>query len=115
MAVVAAPPAKTSEERSTRIYVRTTPPGASVVLDGKELGTSDGLFLVPPGVRKITLEMEGYDPESKAVEVKEGWITRVEVRMERSGGKAGGGKATLSEDKIDEIKWTACPGQGEAE
>lgn len=85
LATVLAPPAKTSAERSTRIYVRTTPPGASIVLDGKELGTSDGLFLVPPGVRKITLEMDGYDPEAKTVDVKEGWITRVEVRLARKG------------------------------
>ncbi len=83
LATVLAPPAKTSTERSTRIYVRTTPPGASIVLDGKELGTSDGLFLVPPGVRTITLEMDGYDPEGRSVDVKEGWITRVEVRMEQ--------------------------------
>ena len=85
MATVFAPPAKTSAERSTRIYVRTTPPGASIILDGKELGNSDGLFLVPPGVRKITLEMDGYDPEGKTLDVKEGWITRVEVRMVKKG------------------------------
>lgn len=83
LATVFAPPAATSAERSTRIYVRTTPPGASIVLDGKELGTSDGLFLVPPGVRKITLEMDGYDPHGETLDVKEGWITRVEVRMVR--------------------------------
>lgn len=89
MATVFAPPAKTSAERSTRIYVRTTPPGASIVLDGKELGTSDGLFLVPPGVRKITLEMDGYDPETKSLDVKDGWITRVEVQMVKKGREAG--------------------------
>ncbi len=88
LATVFAPPAKTSAERSTRIYVRTTPPGASIVLDGKELGTSDGLFLVPPGVRKITLEMDGFDPETKNFDVKEGWITRVEVQMVKKKGDA---------------------------
>jgi hypothetical protein len=83
LATVLAPPATTSAQRSTRIYVRTTPPGASIILDGKELGKSDGLFLVPSGVRTITLEMDGHDPEAKTVDVKEGWITRVEVRMAR--------------------------------
>ncbi len=85
MASVLTPPVQTSAERSTRIYVRTIPPGASVVLDGKELGTTDGLFLVPPGVRTITLEMDGYDPKAERVDVREGWITRVEVRLARKG------------------------------
>lgn len=100
LAAVIASPAKTSTERSTRIYVRTTPPGASIHLDGKELGTSDGLFLVPPGVRKITLEMDGYDPEAKTVDVTEGWITRVEVRMV----KQLAGKTSDRDAGIEEIK-----------
>ena len=100
LAAVIAPPAKTSNERSTRIYVRTTPPGASILLDGKELGTSDGLFLVPPGVRKITLEMIGYDPEAQTVDVKEGWITRVEVRMV----KKAAGKILDRDARVEEIK-----------
>ncbi len=39
-------------ERSTRLYVRTIPPGADIKLDGQSRGTSDRLFKVPPGVRK---------------------------------------------------------------
>jgi type II secretion system protein G len=103
LATVFAPPAKTSAERSTRIYVRTTPPGASIVLDGKELGTSDGLFLVPPGVRKITLEMDGYHPEGRPIDVKEGWITRVEVRMVKKG--VASEAAMLSQAKLQLLKY----------
>ena len=99
MASVLAPPVKTSAERSTRIYVRTIPPGASVVLDGKELGTTDGLFLVPPGVRTITLEMDGYDPKAERVDVREGWITRVEVRLGKK--RKDAAAAALSPERAD--------------
>jgi hypothetical protein len=105
LATVLAPPATTSPERSTRIYVRTTPPGASIVLDSKELGTSDGLFLVPPGVRTITLEMDGYDPELKSVNVKEGWITRVEVRMARTGEKPDKAAAVPEPRVLHFVRW----------
>ncbi len=106
LSTVFAPPATTSAERSTRIYVRTTPPGASIVLDGKELGRSDGLFLVPPGVRTITLEMDGYDPHGETLDVKEGWITRVEVRMVRKGEKPlEGAAATVASEKLYFVRW----------
>ncbi len=106
MATMLGPPAETSPERSTRIYVRTTPPGASIVVDGKELGTSDGLFLVPPGVRTVTLEMDGYDPEAKRVDVREGWITRVEVTMKRGGTKPQGAGATASKSgSLYFVRW----------
>ena len=103
MASVLAPPVKTSPERSTRIYVRTIPPGASVMLDGKELGTTDGLFLVPPGVRTITLEMDGYDPKAERVDVREGWITRVEVRLEQARKKPG----ETAETRLERIHFDA--------
>ena len=106
MATMLGPPAETSAERSTRIYVRTTPPGASIVVDGKELGTSDGLFLVPPGVRTVTLEMDGYDPEAKRVDVREGWITRVEVTMNRGGTKPDGVGSTASKsESLYFVRW----------
>jgi len=73
----------TKQKPTTRLYVRTIPAGAKIVLDGEELGTSDGLFLVPPGVKKITLEMDGYDPKGETVEVRDGWITRVEVELKK--------------------------------
>jgi len=88
LGVLAAP--EMSRQPTTRIYVRTIPPGAQIELDGRQLGTSDGLFIVPPGVRKITVEMDGYDPEGKTVEVRDGWITRVEVRLKKRPGPEAG-------------------------
>ena len=92
LGVLAAAP-ETHQQPTTRIYVRTIPPGARIELDGRRLGASDGLFIVPPGVRKITVEMDGYDPEAKTVEVRDGWITRVEVRLNKRPGPGAGQQA----------------------
>ncbi len=71
-------------ERSTRLYVRTIPPGADIKLDGQSRGTSDRLFKVPPGVRKMTVEVEldGHYPKRQEVEIRGGRITRVELELE---------------------------------
>jgi RNA polymerase sigma-70 factor (ECF subfamily) len=71
-------------ERSTRLYIRTIPPGAEIRLNGKQRGFSDHLFRVPPGVRKMTLEVEldGHFPKQQEVEIRGGWITRVVLELE---------------------------------
>ena len=76
---VVAPPLQALEEPHTRLFVRTIPPGAKVILDGEVLGESDGLFLVSAGVRKITVELDGYHPNGQQVRLRDGWITRVEL------------------------------------
>lgn len=81
----AQPEIRLEETGSTRIFVQTVPPGAQVVLDGKPLGQTDILVLVPPGVRKISLELDGYQPEVHEVEVPKGWITRVEFQLQTVG------------------------------
>ncbi len=86
LAVVAPPPEKPLrliETPNTRLFVRTIPDGARIILDGKEVGQSDGLFLVSPGIRKITVELDGYYSEGRPVRVRDGWITRVELALRR--------------------------------
>jgi len=75
------PEIRLEEKASTRIFVRTVPPGAKIVLDGKPLGQSDGLFLVPPGVRRITVERDGFDPVVHEIDVREGRITPLEWKL----------------------------------
>jgi len=79
--VLAAQPVETSPTPTTRLYVRTIPPGARVVLDGKELGMTDGLFLVPPGMGKLSITLDGQQPEIRQVEISERRITRIEVTL----------------------------------
>ena len=78
-----AQPVETSSTPTTRLYVRTIPPGARVVLDGKELGTTDGLFLVPAGTGKLSVTLDGQQPEIRQVEIFEGRITRIEVTLKQ--------------------------------
>ena len=71
----AAPPA-------TRLYVRTIPSGATVQLDGKELGQSDGLFTVQPGTHTVRVELDGQTPHESRLDVTAGQITRLVVEFQ---------------------------------
>jgi hypothetical protein len=76
----------------TRLYVRTVPPGAKVTLDGKSLGKSDALFPVMPGTQTVQVELAGYLPEERRVEIRAEEITRVELELKRrpeAAGRAG--------------------------
>jgi hypothetical protein len=70
---------ETATKATTRLYVKTLPPGAQVTLDGKPLGASDGLFLVPAGTGKVSVQFDGGEPEVQQVDFVEGRITRVEI------------------------------------
>lgn len=84
-----------SSSLPTRLYVRTFPPGAKVLLDGKLLGTSDGLFVVPPGPARIAAELDGHKRETRQIEIQPEQITRVEMQLPRQpkpfGNQFGGG------------------------
>lgn len=68
---------------TTRLYVRTTPPGAKVSLDGQTIGVSPKLLIVPPGDHEVKLEAAGHEPQSRRVKVIDGQITRLEVALKR--------------------------------
>lgn len=88
LAPPAATPVESSSTPTTRLYVRTIPAGAQVTLDGKPLGASDGLFLVPAGTAKVAVGFDGHEPEVRQVEIAEGRITRIEIQL-AAGGVAG--------------------------
>jgi WD40 repeat protein len=71
------------QARSTWLFVQTRPPGAAIELDGEWLGTSDDLFLVPPGSYTITVELAGHQPRQEPIEVHEQRITRFVVILQR--------------------------------
>jgi hypothetical protein len=77
-------PVKTGEERDTLLYVRTDPPGAKVLLNGKELGTSNGLFHVEPGTGSILVELQGCKPGQRPVVIRANAVTRVELELKPS-------------------------------
>lgn len=89
LTMAAAPAVEQSPAPTTRLYVRTLPPGATVTVDGQSVGKSDGLFLVPPGVRKVTVELDGHGTQTRQIEVRDGWIRRVEIQLNDQGDSSG--------------------------
>jgi hypothetical protein len=75
-------PVKTGEKRDTLLYIRTDPPGAKVLINGKEVGTSDGLFHVEPGTGTILVKLEGREPGERPVIIRANAITRVELSLD---------------------------------
>jgi len=85
IALIFAASAARAGQLPTRLYVRTIPPGARVVVDGKELGLADGvssgLFVILPGDHTVTIELEGYAPEKRDIKATEEHITRVVISL----------------------------------
>ena len=70
-------PVKTAAGRDTLLYVRTTRRAKTVSLDGRKIGTSNGLFPVESGVATILLHLQGHQPTSVQVTIQANHITRV--------------------------------------
>lgn len=77
----AAEPPKTGEKRDTMIYVRSTPSGAKVLLDGEEIGRTNGLFRVDAGVATIVLELQGHAQVKQKITIPANGITRVVIEL----------------------------------
>ena len=75
-------PVKTGSKRDTLLYVRTDPPGAKVLLNGEELGITNGLFRVKPGSGTIFIELEGRKPGQRPVIIRANAVTRVELSLQ---------------------------------
>ena len=90
----------------TRLYVRTAPPGANVALDGKRLGKSDAIFSVAPGTQTVLVELDGFLPEERRVEIRAEEVTRVDLQLRRLPETAGqtGTPASPSAGTIDAEK-----------
>jgi hypothetical protein len=83
LVVLGAPTVETAKEPGTHLYVRTIPPGAKILLDDQP-GTTDGLFSpITPGKHRVVVELDGFVPERREVEVPQGRITRVEVSLKK--------------------------------
>ncbi len=76
-------PVEKAEAPQTLLYVRTTPAGARVCLDGKALGNSNELFPVKPGAYKIVVDLEGYEPQEQQIKIRDGRITRIELTLKK--------------------------------
>lgn len=98
---VAAEPQKVANqnEPQTLLFVRTAPAGASIRLEGKELGKSDGIFPVDPGTYKIVIDLTGHEPNQQQITIREGRITRIELTLNKEG-TAAADAAPISMDRL---------------
>jgi hypothetical protein len=77
-------PKKGALERNGTIIIDTTPDGASILLNGKLLDDQSPVTLqrTAPGTYEIRLELDGYHPWSKTLDVRPELVTFVnEVRL----------------------------------
>ena len=84
--IVSTPPSvETEKAPRTQVYVCTTPPGAQIAVDGQPRVTSPHLFDVPPGVRKMTIDvvLDDHYPKKRQVIIRGGRITRVMLDLTR--------------------------------
>jgi tetratricopeptide (TPR) repeat protein len=78
---MAADPPKTGAKRDTMIYVRTSPQGAKVLLDGKEIGITNGLFPADGGVATIILQLQGHEEVKRQITIRADEITRIMIEL----------------------------------
>ena len=76
-----APPVEKSDDATTHLYVRTSPAGAEIVLDGKSIGKSPGVFPVESGARRLVIELDGHVAEDQKITIRDGRVTRIELTL----------------------------------
>jgi hypothetical protein len=72
------------EPPPTRLYVKTVPAGARILLDGKEIGRSDDLFVIGPGTHTVRVELDGYVAQERQVQLPSERITRLELEFSKA-------------------------------
>lgn len=104
-------PAETTEVPQTMLYVRTTPSGAEVRLDGNSLGTSNALFKVAPGDHKIVIALEGYESVEQQLQIHDGRVTRIVLTLRplANAGRAGTSQPDAPADAqvVEGVGWGA--------
>ncbi len=97
--------AEAADEPPTELYVRTTPEGAKVFLDDKEVGVTPGLFKVEPGKAKIVVKLEGRDPVEREVEIHASKITRLELEFKNQTSTAADDRDKTTDAKKVHVPW----------
>lgn len=65
------------EESSSFLLVRSTPPGAQVQVDDRDVGTTPLTVDLKPGTYRVLISRQGYPPVYRTVEVTEGPVSLV--------------------------------------
>jgi hypothetical protein len=72
------------------LYVTSYPSGATILINGTDVGTTDGIVTnVPAGEQNLTLAKEGYQPKTVMVNVPDGGVKVLEPITLTKGTPAG--------------------------
>lgn len=71
------------EELASQLRVDPTPPGASVIVDGVDLGNGVWLGRLRSGTHKLVIEAEGFLTAERTVELRPGTRETLAVELER--------------------------------
>lgn len=69
------------EAAGIEVAITTTPPGASIRINGDVKCTSDCKISLPPGSYQVTAFLDGYDPATSAINVVAGQPASVSLAM----------------------------------
>ncbi len=72
----------------TVLQVKSTPPGAEILLDGARIGVTDASFNTFPGNHVVIIEKPGFQRETRELTVEEGKTADVAVTLQPSAATA---------------------------
>lgn len=75
----------------TNITIESVPPGAWITLDNTNVGLTNRKYATFPGRHVVILQREGYETETRTVDVTENQDTLVSVPLRPKGGPVRGG------------------------
>ena len=87
-------------KETTIIEVRTRPPGATILLDGRMVEATDHAIATSPGNHSVHLQLSGYRAELRTVQAQEGKRVLVDVSF-RPDARARQSKPTARLEVID--------------
>jgi hypothetical protein len=70
-----------SGSERAHVKVQSRPPGATVKVDGEDMGTTPTTIDLPPGSHTIELHKDGFASASRTVELEPGMRTTSEMRL----------------------------------
>jgi iron(II)-dependent oxidoreductase len=73
------------EQRKTILEVRSVPPAAALMMNGKRMGITGRAIEVDPGKYKLEVRQQGYLSKTKVVEVPKGKKISILVELKRKG------------------------------
>lgn len=68
-------------DASTRLEIRTTPPGAVLRIDGRMVEAPDGSVALSPGLHTVHLQLTGYRTEMRAITLEAGKRALLEIEL----------------------------------